>query len=337
MSTAFEKYQRLEASALWRETPEAQRREVIISIGDASLLISDMQDRPLSHWSLTAVERANPGKTPAIFIPGGDDSESLELAENEVEMVEAIDTLRKALHRGKPRPGRLRWAILLGSVAALAAGLTLWLPNALRSHVVGLVPDLNRVVIGNDVIGHLERTTGSVCRSSLGDQALKKLAQAIGVSEILVVPGGVKSTASLPGTALVVGRSIVEDFDDPAAAIGFMLAEAKFAEENDPLERILEFGGVTESFRLLTSGQLAPETLSAYAEHLAITPAGKASDTALIEGFSELGLSASPYAYALDISGETTLNLIEADAIITQGAPILTDGEWVALQDICAT
>ena len=84
MSTAFEKYQRLEASALWRETPEAQRREVIISIGDASLLISDMQDRPLSHWSLTAVERANPGKTPAIFIPGGDDSESLELAENEV-------------------------------------------------------------------------------------------------------------------------------------------------------------------------------------------------------------------------------------------------------------
>ncbi|MCH2250123.1 MAG: hypothetical protein MK042_10025 [Cognatishimia sp.] len=337
MSTAFEKYQRIEASALWRESPEAQRREVIISIGDASLLISDMQDRPLSHWSLTAVERANPGKTPAIFIPGGDDSESLELAENEVEMVEAIDTLRKALHRGKPHPGRLRWAILFGSVVALGAGLTLWLPNALRSHVVGLVPDLNRVVIGHDVIGHLERTTGSVCHSDLGDQALKKLAQAIGVSEILVVPGGIKSTASLPGTALVVGHSIVEDYEDSAAAIGFMLAEAKFAEENDPLERILEFGGVTESFRLLTSGQLAPDTLSAYAEHLAISPAGKATDTALIQGFSELGLSASPYAYALDISGETTLSLIEADAVITQSAPILTDGEWVALQDICAT
>lgn len=336
MSTAFDKYQRLEASALWREAPEAQRREVIISIGDASLLISDMQDRPLAHWSLAAVERANPGKTPAIFIPGGDDSESLELAENETEMIEAIDTLRKALHRREPHPGRLRWAILLSSVAVLGAGLTFWLPNALRSHVVGLVPDLNRVVIGHDVIGHLERTTGSVCHSDLGDQALKKLAQAIGVSEILVVPGGIKTTASLPGTALVVGHSIVEDYEDPAAAIGFMLAEATYAAENDPLERILEFGGARESFRLLTSGQLAPDTLSAYAEHLAITEVGTPSTDGLIDGFVRLGLTASPYAYALDISGETTLALIEADAIISQSAPILTDGEWVALQDICA-
>lgn len=336
MSTAFEKYQRLEASALWRQSPEAQRREVIISIGDASLLISDLQDRPLSHWSLAALERANPGKTPAIYNPGGDDSESLELAENETEMVEAIDTLRKALHRGKPRPGRLRWSILLGSVAALAAGLALWLPGALRSHVVGLVPELNRVVIGHDVIGHLERTTGSACRSVLGDQALKKLAQAIGVSEILVVPGGVKTTASLPGTALVVGHGIVEDFEDPSAAIGFMVAEATYASESDPLERILDFGGVSESFRLLTSGQLGADTLSEYAEHLAITPTGKPTDAGLIEAFSRIGLSASPYAYALDISGETTLPLIEADAVITQNAPILTDGEWVALQDICA-
>jgi hypothetical protein len=146
----------------------------------------------------------------------------------------------------------------------------------------------------------------------------------------------VKTTASLPGTALVIGHSIVEDHEDPSAAIGYMLAEAVFAKESDPLERILEFGGVSESFRLLTSGQLAPDTLSAYAEHLAITPAGKATDDALIAGFAGMGLSASPYAYALDISGETTLALIEADAIITQNAPILSDGEWVALQDICA-
>ena len=336
MSTAFEKYQRLEASALWRESPEAQRREVIVSIGDASLLIADMQDRPLSHWSLAAVERANPGKVPAVFVPGGNDSESIELAENETEMVEAIDELRKVLHRGEPRPGRLRLAIFLTTAAVLVAGGVFWLPNALRSHVVGLVPDLNRVVIGHDVIGHLERTTGPVCHSDLGDQALKKLAQAIGVSEILVVPGGVKTTASLPGTALVVGRSIVEDHEDPSAAIGFMLAEAKYSEASDPLERILEFGGARSSFRLLTSGQLATETLSAYAEYLSITVTGRASDDALIEGFAKLGVSASPYAYALDISGETTLPLIEADAIITPATPILTDGEWVALQEICA-
>lgn len=336
MSTALQKYQRLEASGLWRETPEAQRREVIVSIGDASLLISDMQDRPLAHWSLAAVERANPGKSPALFIPDGNDGETLELADNETEMIEAIETLRKALHRGQPRPGRLRWTILVSSLLALSAGLIFWLPTALRHHVVGLVPALNRVVIGQDVVAQLQRTTGPVCGTRQTDPALEKLAVALGVADILVVPGGIKSTASLPGTALVVGRAIVEDHDDPNASIGYMLAEATYSDTSDPLERILEFGGLAASFRLLTSGQLAPETLAEYAEHIAITPQEHAPIEDVIQRFADLGLSAAPYAYALDISGESTLELIEADAIITQGEPLLTDGEWVALQDICA-
>lgn len=337
MSTALNKYQRLEASGLWREAPEVQRREVIISIGDASLIISDLQDRPLGHWSLFAVERINPGKTPAIFGPDGAEGETLELAENETEMVEAIETLRKAFHKGQPRPGRLRWTILGASIAALAAGLVFWLPGALRSHVTGLVPKLNRVVIGHDVINHLERTTGATCSEDIANGALKKLASYLDVTEIIVVPDGIKQTASLPGPALIVGRSIVEDYDDPAAAIGFMVAEALDAKLADPLERILLFGGLPASFRLLTSGQLAPETLESYAEHLARTSAEPVPMELLAGQFSTLGLPASPYAYAIDISGETTLPLIEADAVMTQADPILSDREWVALQDICSS
>ena len=77
--TALKEYQRLEATGLWRETVEAQRREVVVSIGDATLVISDLQDRPLTHWSLAAIERHNPGENPAIFNPDGDPHETLEL------------------------------------------------------------------------------------------------------------------------------------------------------------------------------------------------------------------------------------------------------------------
>ena len=42
--TALSKYDRLEASGLWRPTPQDQRREVVVSIGDATLVISDMND-----------------------------------------------------------------------------------------------------------------------------------------------------------------------------------------------------------------------------------------------------------------------------------------------------
>jgi hypothetical protein len=64
--TALSEFERLEAPGLWRPTPEAQRLNVIVSVGDATLTISDMQDRPLSHWSLPALHRLNPGKTPAL-------------------------------------------------------------------------------------------------------------------------------------------------------------------------------------------------------------------------------------------------------------------------------
>lgn len=336
MTTAFDKYQRLEASALWREGPSAQRREVILSIGDASLIISDLQDRPLGHWSLAAVERQNPGSTPAIFFPGGDPEETLELQENETEMVEAIETLRKALNGPKSRPGRLRWAILGVSLSALVAGLVFWLPGALRNHVTGLVPNLNRVIIGHDVLTHLERTTGATCHNDAADAALVKLAEFLGVAEIVVVPSGVKTTASLPGTALVLGRSVVEDHDDPAAAMGFMLAEKLYAETSDPLERILLHGGFRASFDLLTTGQIAPETLSRYAEYLATTEPPTMDEQKLIAAFSYIGLPAAPYAYALDISGETTIGLIEADAVLSPRDNVLSDREWVALQEICA-
>ena len=64
--TAFREYERLEATGLWRATPEAQRREVLVSVGEATLTISDFQGRALTHWSLAAILRKNPGRMPAI-------------------------------------------------------------------------------------------------------------------------------------------------------------------------------------------------------------------------------------------------------------------------------
>ena len=59
--TALPEYQRLECSGLWRDGPGAQRREVIVAFGDATLVIADARsDRALAHWSLPAVLRLQP-------------------------------------------------------------------------------------------------------------------------------------------------------------------------------------------------------------------------------------------------------------------------------------
>ena len=56
----------------------------------------------------------------------------------------------------------------------------------------------------------------------------------------------------------------------------------------------------------------------------------------LLDRFRSAGIASSPYAYALDPSGETVLGLIEADPFRDVAPPpILPDGEWISLQTIC--
>mgnify|MGYP003304514598 CR=1 FL=1 len=95
--TALDKYQRIEALGLWRDDHGSQRKDVLISIGETTLLISDMQERPLAHWSLAAIERSNPGNFPAIYHPDGDQEESLELNFSEKEMRSMITYIRQEL------------------------------------------------------------------------------------------------------------------------------------------------------------------------------------------------------------------------------------------------
>ena len=99
--TAITKYDRLEATGLWRASPDKQRVDVVVCIGDATLTIKDMRDQALTHWSLAAIERANPGKRPALFHPEGDTTETLEIADDEDEMIRAIEKLRKAGERAR--------------------------------------------------------------------------------------------------------------------------------------------------------------------------------------------------------------------------------------------
>jgi hypothetical protein len=44
-------------------------------------------------------------------------------------------------------------------------------------------------------------------------------------------------------------------------------------------------------------------------------------------------VDSAPYGYARDISGESTATLISASQTTTP--PLLSDGEWIALQGIC--
>ncbi|SEQ46755.1 hypothetical protein [Thalassovita taeanensis] len=339
--TALQQYQRIEATGLWRATPQDQRREVIVSIGDATLVISDLQDRALAHWSLPAVARANPGEHPAIFYPDGDPGETLELTEAEAQMIGAIEKLRSAIERRRPRPGRLRAVILAASAASVLALGVFWLPGAMQEHALSVVPLVKRVEIGQQLMTHVQRVTGQPCSDAQALPALARLADRVRAPQdrplrLTVVRAGVNSTVFLPGRILLISSTLIEDYEEPDVAAGFLIAELQRARMEDPLERLLHESGWMSSFRLLTTGTLPDKTLRAYAETLLTRPTQPVPLADLLEGFRAAGVRASPYAYALDVSGEQTLPLIEADPYPQAApSPVLSDSDWVRLQGIC--
>lgn len=334
--TALTKYARIEASGLWRPSPEAQRREVIVSIGDATLIISDLSDRALTHWSLAAVVRDDPGALPAIYHPDGDTGETLELPDDEAQMIEAIETLRRAISRSRPRPGRLRWLGGLASVAVALLLMVFWLPGALQDHTLRVVPKAKRVAIGNALLRRVERVSGPGCADAEGRNALARLGARLQAGNLAVLPAMTQPSLLLPGQLILLDRSVIEDFEEPDVAAGYILNEDTRRARTDPLRDLLEHVGLRENFRLLTTGNLAPEALESYAEYLMTRPAPTAPLEPLLARFERAELRSTPYAYARDITGETVLPLIEGDPMSGRATqPLLTDADWLRLQNIC--
>jgi len=87
---------------------------------------------------------------------------------------------------------------------------------------------------------------------------------------------------------------------------------------------------------LLTTGDVAPAALDIYAQHLLTSPPVPPDTAAQLARFEYAALRSTPYAYARDITGETTLNLIEGDPMngkLTE--PLISDANWLRLQSIC--
>lgn len=341
--TALEKYQRIEATGLWRPDADTQRREVIVSIGDATLIITDMQERALTHWSLAAIERANPVELPAIYHPDGDPSEVLELSEDEAEMIGAIEKLRQAVGRGRAKPGRLRLLILSFVVLFLLILSVVWLPGAMLRHTVRVVPDAKRTELGTRLLAHAQRLTGQACQAPDTTSVLAHLADRAQLNgekaqQIVVMRAGLSETVMLPGHILLISRRLIEETEDPAVAAGFILAELTRSTNSDPLAQLLDQSGFSDTLRLLTTGTLPDATLAGYAETVLSQPRSPVPDEAMLAAFAQAQIPATAYAYALDVSGEETLPLIEADPMRGRTMPvILDDAEWVRLQEICNT
>lgn len=338
--TALNKYQRLECTGLWREYPQEQRREVRVQFGDATLILTDPKsDIAVSHWSLPAVERSNPGSMPALFGPGADSEETLELTDPD--MIAALEAVRGAVQAAIARPGRLR-AVLLGGLTVLVLGLgVLWVPGALVAHTASVVPSAQRAELGQAVLDDLTRLTGAPCDNQLGLRALAGIAERVfgpvDTPILYVLPDGVDHALSMPGDVIVLPRRLTEATTGPEALAGAALVEGLRKDVQDPMIPLLEYAGLRATFQLLTTGELPKTALSGYGEAILRATPAALPDAVVLQSFKDAQIPATPFAFATDPEGKATAGLIEGDPYKgLSPTPLIPDDEWVALQAICS-
>ncbi len=336
--TALKKYQKLECTGLWRADAQGQRREVIVNLGESTLMLSDpRQETALAHWSLPAIIRRNPDSLPAIFAPGPEGDEELEI--EDPEMIAALRTVHTALEAARPHPGRLRNGILGGIAGGIVLMAVLFLPEALVTHTASVLRDATRVDIGRMALDDLARLTGQPCAGRRGTQALTRLALRLSdpAPRVVVLREGLTAPIHLPGPVIALPQSLLAEQDGPDMAAGFALAETVAAGAEDPMLPILRHAGSIATLRLLTSGHLPPGSLAGYAETRIAAPPARPPVDLLLPAFEKAGIASTPYAQGLTLPDDRQRALIDGDPFDGVAPPaLMLDEDWVSLQDICA-
>ncbi|NNJ68329.1 MAG: hypothetical protein HKP54_09850 [Boseongicola sp.] len=335
--TVLAKYQRLESEGVWRADEEAQRRDIIVSIGEATLTLTDLNEVALTHWSLPAIRRQNPGTRPAVYAPGEDTPETLEIADDE--MIDAVEKVLRAVRKQGRHPGRLR-NLIYGGLSVLVLVLAVfWLPGALSRYASHIIPEETRDNIGARLAADVERLTGAHCEDPTALAALNRLSQRLfpdATPQVLVLPSALETTQHLPGGTLLVSHKLVEDFETVDVLAGYLLAENLRRRTFDPFERLLKGAGLTAAFGLLTTGDISEDDLRAHAEALIVAEPLELTGDGLAAEFVQSEVKPDAYITAAAPPPQASETLSNASAQIPT-SPLLTDSEWIALQQICET
>lgn len=335
--TALNAYIRLESTGLWRAELGVQRRDVYVFLGDASLVLADKSETALSHWSLPAIERQNPGKTPAIFMPGSDTGETLEI--DDPEMISAIEKVQAAIHAVDPKPGRLRLWAGLSMLAVLGSLAIFWLPNAVVMHAERVVPETTRSELGNRVLTYAEKLAGDRCDRPAGERVLDRLAQRLAPNtglELVIVGRWPNTTGHLPGNIVLLDRELIDIHDTPDVLAGHAIAEFARAQQISALTELMRDAGTFHSLRFLATGQMSDTAMQRHADQMVSRPKTDISSAALVAAFETARIPARPYAINSDETDQVKERLLGRDPYVAGVSPtILSDNDWVTLQSIC--
>ena len=335
--TALDKFIRLEALGQWREAPDVPRREVIVSFGNATLMLRDVNDRPLGHWSLQATQIIQRGENGVTYATDPRAEETLHIADFEmIRAIAAVTAAQKILPSGKrkSRP----WLGLSLAVAVVAAGI--WYgPDLLRKQAAISLPPDQALEIGKSVLAELEALQGPTCANA--QAATRALMTRLFTDPLLwklqVLNLSGRGSASLPGGFILIDIALLDTLQEPDELAGYIALEAARGSGQSALTAILADAPLTATLGLFLRGRLDSTHTAQLAKQLLADPALPAPrhDFAARQILAAAKISTAPFALALIRAGVSDDRASGFEVAAANTSPALDDQQWVALQNIC--
>lgn len=259
--TAIDKYTRLEALGQWREGPDAPLREVVVSFGNATLLLSDLDENPLCHWAMAATFRLSLDGAKAVYTPDTEGFEILEI--DDAEMVVAIAQVSRAAVNTKRRTPWSRW-VFFGFVVVIVAAVFYATPSMLQSQATRMTGHESARKLGTDMVATLGSDICREPRAGVVRELFQSRVFPDGRTLLLIVKNQPRASA-FPGGVVVIGEDTLQAMQTPDELA--RLTSTLFAQNEITLTQLFEASSPRELFKYITSGQLSDERLAEAAQN----------------------------------------------------------------------
>lgn len=342
--TALDKYIRLEAAGRWREAPGDAWREVLVSFGNATLVLSSFDEEPLTHWSLAATERIVHEEGLAVYAPDAGTDEVLEVRDADmIEAIAEVSQIARVRPRTAPRPRRLRKLVFPAVVIVALVVAAVLGPDALRARAYALVTAEQAEVISNRIRTALNLP---VCATPEGRRSMRRLIQRVAPSaraEVVVWDNAPSSqpnasvppAVTLPDGSVLLSRRLVERTSTAETVAGWLALATAGGRGASALKGWTDGMDPFAALRFLTSGTVNRTDITRMARltrEVSHAPAPESITTALA-ALAAAGIDPQPLLRDL-ATRFPDLALPQVPAGETTPA-LPRDADWVALQNIC--
>jgi len=345
VATALERFERLECSGLWQESPDNPQREIILSFGKCVLLLSDLNDDILGQWHLLAIDRINPNQYPARYSPDSTYTEYVEV--KDPTMIAAIEDVRPQ-QRVPPVPrrfARLKTTLYaLSLFCLLITGSYFGVPQfqgLLEEQLLRMTPPFRVSAIDNSLLAEFTKFSGPICDEDQTEDILESLTDRLVPNanlQISIVNLGEIRSAHLPGGRILLDRTLVSEHMKPDVAAGFIVMEFAAQQNRQMLRELIRYIGIWHTTAFLLGADIPPELLGEFAGQIPTLSPAPRNPNYLKALLYEAGLSGTPLAESIgpEHQAERTLTISgqSAQKVSDQG-PILSAANWRKLKSSC--